>query len=804
MNRPRWIKLYRDLVLARGRMAMLIVAIAASVFGVGLMLSTYTIATREMSANYVGTHPASAFIELDQVDAALVDAVRKQPNIAYAEATSWVKARAEVAPNQWMPVLLFVIPDFADSRISTVSPQAGAFPPPDNTILLEREVLPMLKLKIGDSLTLQTPNGTKQLLSISGTVHDPSLAPAWQEQTVYGFITPATLAKLGEAESLHILKIAVRDQPTSITAIETTVGQLSAWLAAQGHPVDEIRIPPPFQHPHQGQMNAVMTVLLSFSVLALVLSAVLTATMIGGLLAQQIRQIGMMKAIGARSSQIAAMYLLLVMGLGLVAVLIGTPLGILAGRGFAGAVAKLLNLNLTNLDVPVWVYAVLLLMGILLPLVVAIGPIRRTTRITVRETLTDYGASSGAFGARRLDMWLSKLQGINNAFLLAFRNMFRRRSRLLLSLSLLGVAGAMFMTGLNVSSGWETYIRIAAAGRHYDLEVRFNNPESEAHITELLSNVSGVESVESWNQTPAAVARDNGLDIVRTYPDGGHGSFTLRAVPPESSFINTTMLNGRWLQSGDTSGVVLNQNALGLLPNAAVGSDIDLMIEGHPIKLRVLGVIRQILSPATAYVIPQTFASAVGQLLSMTNTVRIAMSSRDLESVGRVTQEIEKVLAAEHINVSAAISETLLDNAISGHVYVFIVALVLIAAVMAVVGMLGLTSNMSISVIERTREFGIMRAIGARSQTVLWNVISEGIFTGLISWLIALPLSIPLSLGLGAYLGTMAFRSPLPLIVSPVGLGIWILVLLIGSIAASAFPAQQAARLTIRETLAYV
>jgi len=360
------------------------------------------------------------------------------------------------------------------------------------------------------------------------------------------------------------------------------------------------------------------------------------------------------------------------------------------------------------------------------------------------------------------------------------------------------------MTGLNVSNGWETYIRIAAADRHYDLEVRFNNPESEAHIAELLSNVPGVEKVELWNQTPAAVARATGLDIVRTYPDGGHGSFTLRAAPPESSFISTTMLSGRWLQTGDTNGVVLNQNALALLPNATVGGDINLRIEGHPVSLRVLGVIRQILSPATAYVISQTFASAVGQPLSVTNTVRIAMQSRDLAAVGRVTQEIERVLAAEHINVGAAVSETLLDNAISGHVYVFIVALVLIAAVMAVVGMLGLTSNMSISVIERTREFGIMRALGAQSQIVLWNVISEGVFTGLISWLIALPLSIPLSLGLGAYLGTMAFRSPLPLIVSPVGLGIWILILLIGSIAASAFPAQQAAKLTIRETLAYV
>lgn len=62
----------------------------------------------------------------------------------------------------------------------------------------------------------------------------------------------------------------------------------------------------------------------------------------------------------------------------------------------------------------------------------------------------------------------------------------------------------------------------------------------------------------------------------------------------------------------------------------------------------------------------------------------------------------------------------------------------------------------------------------------------------------------PLSLGMGAYLGNLSFRSPLPLIISPVGLGQWIVIVLIGSIAASAFPVQQASKLTIRETLAHV
>src|SRR5690349_4686516 len=184
MNSPRWRKLIRDLQLARGRMTMMVIAIAISIFGVGAILGAYTILRREMDKNYLGTNPASAFIELDRVDDALVQAVRERPGISDAEGTSWVSARAEVKPNEWMPVLFFVIPDFEASRISKVNPEAGAYPPTEGTILVEREVLPMLNMQIGDVLAVQTANGGNQQIRISGTVHDPALAPAWQEQMV--------------------------------------------------------------------------------------------------------------------------------------------------------------------------------------------------------------------------------------------------------------------------------------------------------------------------------------------------------------------------------------------------------------------------------------------------------------------------------------------------------------------------------------------------------------------------------------------------------------------------------------------
>ena len=205
-------------------------------------------------------------------------------------------------------------------------------------------------------------------------------------------------------------------------------------------------------------MNSILVLLLSFSLMALVLSAILTAAMINGLLAQQIRQIGIMKAIGARSGQIAAMYLVLTAFLGAVATAIGAPLGIAASRSLAGVVARLLNFTIYSDAAPAWVYLLLALMGIAVPLIVALGPIQRTTRTTVRRILSDYGTRAEAFSSRGLGGWIGRIPGVDNSLILSVRNAFRNRGRLVLTLALLAAAGGMFMTGINVEVGWRRFL----------------------------------------------------------------------------------------------------------------------------------------------------------------------------------------------------------------------------------------------------------------------------------------------------------------------------------------------------------
>jgi putative ABC transport system permease protein len=797
---PRWSKVLGDVRAARGRFLMMGVALAAGVTVVAAILAAYAILTREVPRNYTSTNPASAQLQMDRVDRALISAVRSRPEIADAQASSTLPGRIEVGPNEWMPLLLFVVPDFENLRINAFRSESGAWPPPTGSMLVERSALALTRTSVGGSLAVQTSHGRGRSLLIAGIVHDAGLAPAWQEQTVYAYITPATLATLGESPEPNLLKIVVKHDAGNARAIEATARSLAGWLRDRGHRVHEVRIPPPNRHPHQGQLNAVLTMLLIFSLLALSLGAVLTATIIGGLLAQQTRQIAIMKAIGARSGQIAVPYLCLVGLMGAVCVAIGLPPGLLAGRGFFAVVAELLNLDIASGAVPGWLFATVAALGILAPLAAALVPVLIATRRTVRAAIDDHGVARGAMAFGALDRVLARVRLSEPALTLALRNTFRRRGRLFLTLSLLATAGAMFIASVNLEHAWEDYVVQAAAYRHYDLEIQLRHPVPQAEVLARVTAIPGVRNAEAWSIAPAAVDRGDGLEIVRTYPDGGHGGFSLRSAPAQTDMVDLHLLEGRWLQPQDTDAIVLNQLArTSTFPAAKPGQWISLRVEHRPVRLRVVGITRELLTPGAGYTTAAVFDDAQPQA-GLTNAIRVTVSEQG--TADAVARSIVAALERDRIGVRSVWNEKLLGAAQAGHIYILVFALGFIALMMALVGTLGLASALSTSVVERTHELGVMRAIGARSGDVMKCLLSEGLFTGLMSWTIAVPLSSPISAGVGRILASIS-NQPLSLVLSPPAAGSWLFIVVIASAAASLYPAARASRLTVRQALAF-
>lgn len=794
---PRWRKLAGDFTATRGRIALMLAALAIGMFALTTIAGAYAILSREIARNYLQTNPASALIDVGMVTPEIMGIIAADPDIAEAEPASIVVARSRSGKGEWHRTLLFVIPDFSSASIGRTFPAEGSFPPADGAVLVEREAMGFLGLVPGATVSIETAGGVTIDLPVAGTVHDPSLAPAWQEQTAYIYLSSQTATQLGLPLNPELVKVIVRDAALGQNHVDTVVGRVANRLADAGVTVHQVQIPPVNQHPHQSQMNGVLGMFMMFAILGLILSAVLTAAMVSALLAQQVRQIAIMKAIGGTSGQIAGLYLV---GIGIVAagaLAIALPLGLYGAAGFAGVISQLLNFDIASPLVPAWLLAALVATGLLLPLILVSIPILKATRATVRTALADQGIAATTLRNDPIQRLLGQFTGIDRTLLLALRNAFRKRGRLLLNIGLLGTAGAMFIAALNVEAAWQGQLVEAAKSRDYDIEISLLDPVSPARLSETLASVDNIAQLRPTDLVSGAAGREDGLMLVRTYPDGGHGSLSLRplsSLPADPDYIRG--------DGGDTAAIVLNQQAWTLLGRPALNEPLLLAVEGRTVAVTPGGIARQILTPATAY-LPEPVFAELAEHGDGASALRLVLSEDDDVRIAETAQQVSVALTQAGIAMEQLTTEATLAAAQSGHVTILIVALKAMALLMAAVGSIGLAASQGSSVVERTREFGIMRTIGASGGALMRNILAEGLMIAFLSLPPALLVGVPLGYSIGQLVGTLSFGLPLPLTVSTTAIAIWALVLAVGSILASLAPAQQAARLTIRQTLAY-
>ena len=128
--------------------------------------------------------------------------------------------------------------------------------------------------------------------------------------------------------------------------------------------------------------------------------------------------------------------------------------------------------------------------------------------------------------------------------------------------------------------------------------------------------------------------------------------------------------------------------------------------------------------------------------------------------------------------------------------------LLVMTILMAVVGSIGLSGTLSINVLERTREIGVMRALGASSLAVSLIFIGEGLMLGIVSWMIGMPLGYAVA---PAFVSTISNLINLPILYFPSleSMGIWLAVVVTLSVLASWAPARRATRISVNESLAY-
>lgn len=791
----RWRKPLRDLQTNKIRTVLVILSIAVGVFAFGSIMGTQSIINRELANSFAQSNPASAIIHTMPFEPELAHAITRLPEVAAAEGRRSVRARVQTGADEWQDMELFVIDDYELMQINIVQPWEGAWPPPENELLIERNSLFLTNTEVGETITIELPNGRQRQMKVAGLAHDMNQLPAQVFGVAFAYITRDTLQWLGLEPTFNELYIVVAENQLDEDQIAAVTEIVERHLETSGREVFSTEIPTPGEHPAQEIIPTVLTILAAVGLLALILSAFLIVNTIGAILAQQVRQIGVMKSFGGTSRLIMGLYLRMVFIFGLLALFIAIPLGALGGRILSTFIGSELNFDITNWRPTMQIILLEIAAGMLVPLLAAIYPIIAAARITVREAISDTGIGDHVSVPKPLNALLNHLP-LSRPLRISLRNTFRRRGRLALTLITLALGGAIFISVLTVRNSLFATLEETLANQGYDVQVQLNRPYRQEPIERLLWQLPEVTAVESW-RTAAGIPLDK----------AGHEGETviIQATPVDTQIYQAQLMSGRWLADNGQNEIVVHTNLLKQQPHLQLDGTLVTKIGNQELSWHIVGITADFqppIGPTIAYVNYDYFSRAMGGAYQ-TDNVQLITNRHDLATHERVTAAAEHLLT-EH-NITVVSSKSASDNraVLTERFNIVTVVLMIMSMLVATVGCLGLMGTMSINVLERQREIGVMRAIGAADRAILQIFISEGMFIGLLSWVGAMILAQPMSRLMSNQIGHTLLNLPLSYTFSFLGAFLWVLVVIVLSTLASYLPANNAANVKIRETLAY-
>jgi putative ABC transport system permease protein len=515
------------------------------------------------------------------------------------------------------------------------------------------------------------------------------------------------------------------------------------------------------------------------------------------------------KLVGGRNKQVFAMYLTLIMSFGVLALLIAIPLGGQGAYGLALFIANKLRFNLLGYRIVPMAMGIQVAVGLLVPLVAGLAPVINGSRITVLRALSgDLAGDENKPNAGEKDRvpWFDFMmiratrifaaRGIHfpRPFIISLRNTFRRRGRLMLTLFTLTMGGAIFIAVFNVRVTLHDYIGAIGSYFRADVTLDFDKAYRLSEVEQFGLQVDGVERVEGWQF----------LSTELLYPDGMVAeNVNLLAPPAGSQLVNPLMTKGRWIRKDDVRKLAISEAALEFYPDLKPGDHLLLKVKGRNESWEVVGIFKFVGHEGILAYAPYEYISQISNLANRSFSFRFVTTQHDRSYQDMMSERLDHFFRDQGFKVRKSESGLASLDTASESLDTLVVFLLIMAVLTAIVGAMGLTGTMGMNVLERTREIGIMRAIGADDRAVMRTVIAEGFVIGFISFVLAIFLSIPFTYVLSDIVSTAVFQTPIKVVFTFLGYAIWLGLVLLLSVIGSILPARSAARLTIREVLAY-
>ena len=784
-----WRKVWRDLWRNKLRTLLVVFATAVGVFALGLVFGMSGVMRARMTESHQASRAPHIEMYTSRFDQDVVDAMLREPGVVDAEGEVRVSFRWKLEGEvDWRDGTVIARGDYDEQHMYPIELLDGNWPA-EQTLGVERMSAAYYHLPIGTTVLVESGRHQRRL-PIVGIVRHPYTPPP----QIYGdptfCATPETVAWLtGEEEGFNTLN--VRLESFSEEGANEAADQIEKRLNRMDVGVGFYQIVDPEVHWAQEQMDAIFLILAVLGVLALGLSGFLILNMMNATVAQQIWQIGVMKVVGATAGRVLRTYLTMASVYGSLALFLAVPLGAVAAHLLAGWLLDLYNIFVGELRVIPAAVGIQVAVGLAVPLLAALVPVIGGARITPHQAISNYGLGAG-FGSNWLDRLIGRVRILPRPLTLSLRNTFRRKTRVALTLLTLVLGGVMFIMVMSVSSSLDNTLEVLLNDLGFDVAVGLKRLYSVAHLIEVAERVPGVARAEVWDFRAAELALASGEEL----------EVYLRGVPPDSQMFSPRVTSGRNLLPGDGRAILLN-NKIAADEGFQVGDEIELTVDGRESTWTVVGLIINVNLDQRENFVPFDALARVTGSVNKGGTVWVMAEEHGPGTQEKLVRDLRAAYTARHIEVSDLQSADEVREMNRSTFNIITYLMLAMAILAAIVGSIGLASTMSINVVERGREIGVMRATGATSSAIAGIFIAEGVLVGVLSWLFAAPLSYPGARIFSNLVGTTLMNVPLDFSYAMGAVLFWLLIVVILSALASLWPALRATKVSVRESLAY-
>jgi putative ABC transport system permease protein len=794
-------KVWRDLMRNKGRTILVVVSIAVGVIAVGMIFSINNLLTQQMTKAQIASHSSHAKLYLDgNIDDLTVRSLSNLPEVDTMEGAIETSIRWKRSlDDDWeqRPAILIARNDYRNMPYDLYNLRTGDWPDLASADVEFNHAEPFNIPGIGGTIYFDV-NERAEPYTINGTLRDPSQFPPPNAQSPTFYVTREVMAELTNMRDFNVLRLTIPE--FSQEQAEIAVDAVKERLRRLNVAITYYEITDPQRHPMQDIVNGIGAVLGLMAVMSLFLSVLLVINTINAIIAQQIPQIGVMKTYGGMRKDVAKIYLAGVAIYGLLSLLFAIPLAAVLGFVVANMMLRLFNVPQASFSFPFGAILAMALAGLLAPLLAGLYPVMRGASITVKDAISLFGGAT--FGTGLVARILGKIRGLPRLVAMPLRNTFRRMGRLFLTELTLVVAGALFLTVMTTGSSVSNTIAQAFESFGYDILLIFKGPQRIGEITDLLASRPEVGRVEMW------VWQDAKARLPGATGPGSEKDVALRGYPQDTQFYTPVVNVGQDLASaGATSTdrmLLLNQNMaeeMGVGP----GDEIELDLGGDRVAIWAIAGLIQDLTPSgnTIYMYRDVLNQELNQVDRATVAeVKLNLPEQTLENHLKAIEALESYLNAEGIELASTTSSIQDQEQFASQLNILITLLLIMTVLVAAVGGVGLSGTLSINVIERIREIGVMRAVGASSRDLALIFITEGMIIGLISWAFAIPLSV-FAGGLFVNMLGGVIGVSVGYFYSVSGIFIWLIIVIILSLFASWLPALHAARISVARSLAY-